>query len=88
VQLQSKLTGKSLRVLESGLLDCTVGKGTACEFTVAGGTNSALKFRNVAQPQYYLAIVNGYTVGYVSCNPVRGFTTELLLTSGPRRYRL
>ena len=67
VQLISKLTGKSLRVLENGLLDCTINKGSACEFTIAParGRNSAIKFQNVAQPQYYLAIMNGFMVGYV-----------------------
>ena len=90
MQLVSKLTGKSLRVMENGLLDCTQNKGSACEFTVAAsaGNNSAIKFRSVSQPQFYLAIINGYTVGYVSTivvdrseqsHSVRQFETDICM---------
>ena len=41
--------------------------GTSSEFTVVpGDRTSAIKFRNVAQPHCYLAIIRGYAVGYVS----------------------
>ena len=32
----------------------------------AGPNLSAIKLRNVAQPQYHLAVIGGYFVGYVS----------------------
>ena len=78
--------------MENGLLDCTQNKGSACEFTVAAsaGNNSAIKFRSVSQPQFYLAIVNGYTVGYVSTivvdrseqsHSVRQFETDIMCVS-------
>ena len=59
-------------MLENGSVDCAGEKGTACEFTVVSAAQggSAIKLRNVAQPHFYLGIVNGYFVGYVSahCN--------------------
>ena len=57
-------------MLENGFVDCAGEKGTACEFVVVAALRdgSAIKLRNVAQPQYHLAIVNGYFVGYVSLN--------------------
>jgi hypothetical protein len=66
VQLVSKLCGKSLRVLENGVLDCGGDTGTACQFQVlrTGPNQSAIKLKNVAQPQYYIAVIGGYLVGY------------------------
>ena len=68
VQIISKVCGKSLRVLENGYVDCAGESGTACEFTVVSAAQgrSAIKLRNVAQPHFHLAIINGYFVGYVS----------------------
>jgi hypothetical protein len=66
VQLVSKLCGKKLRVLENGVLDCAGDAGTACQFEVlrTGPNKSAIKLRNVAQPQCYVAVFGGYLVGY------------------------
>ena len=32
----------------------------------AGPSLSSIKLMNVAQPQYYIAVIGGYLVGYVS----------------------
>lgn len=71
VQVISKLCGKSLRVLENGVVDCAGDAGTACQFQVmrAGPNLSAIKLRNVAQPQYHLAVIGGYFVGYGQGGP-------------------
>lgn len=55
-------------MLENGYVDCAGGSGTACEFTVISAAQGglAIKLRNVAQPHFYLAIINGYFVGHVS----------------------
>ena len=60
-------------MLENGFVDCAGESGTACEFTVvsAGQGRSAIKLRNVAQPHFHLAVVNGYFVGYVSAYVLR-----------------
>ena len=34
-----------------------------------GPNQSAIKLKNVAQPQYYLAVIGGYLVGYVRIGP-------------------
>ena len=55
-------------MLENGMVDCAGTSGTSCEFVVVtalrGG--SAIKLRNVAQPKFHLAIMNGFLVGHVS----------------------
>lgn len=50
------------------MVDCAGESGTACEFVVVSAAQggSAIKLRNVAQPHFHLAIINGYFVGYVS----------------------
>ena len=55
-------------MLENGFVDCAGESGTACEFVVMAAVKggSAIKLRNVAQPHFHLAIINGYFVGYVS----------------------
>ena len=65
-------------MLENGSVDCAGEKGTACEFTVVSATKggSAIKLRNVAQPHFYLAIINGYFVGYVSAHCYAGVVGE------------
>lgn len=71
VQVISKVCGKSLRVLENGAVDCGGASGTACQFEVmrSGPNLSAIKLRNVAQPQYHLAVIGGYFVGYGQGGP-------------------
>ena len=57
-------------------MDCAGESGTACEFvvTAAAKGGSAIKLRNVAQPHFYLAVINGYFVGYVSrCMAMEAF---------------
>lgn len=62
------MSGKNLRVLENGLVDGLGEKGATSEFTVisgAGASGAAIKFRNVAQPHFHLAIIKNFAVGYV-----------------------
>lgn len=37
------------------------------EVVRTGPNLSAIKLKNIAQPQYFLAVIGGYIVGYVSC---------------------
>ena len=55
-------------MLENGSVDCSGEGGSACEFTVvtAAQGGSAIRLRNVGQPQFYLGIINGYFIGCVS----------------------
>lgn len=72
--IESKSCGRNLKVLENGLLECSMDKGTASHFTVLKpnvGSN-IVKFRNVAQPGFYLCIQNGYTIGYVREREMKG----------------
>ena len=65
IQINSKLNNKNFRILENGAVDCLGDGGTSCQFTIsAGQTPNTIKLRNVAQPSRFLAIINGYLVGY------------------------
>lgn len=83
VQIVSKLCGKSLRILERGVVDCAGDAGTACQFEVVrtGPNLSAIKLRNMAQPQYHLAIIGGYVVGYGQGGPDCDFYPAATLDS-------
>ena len=83
VRITSKVYGKCLRILENGVADCEGGIGTASEFLVlfAGPQTSIIRLRNMALPQFHLAIVNGYLVGYVSKSYVNIMYTHVHLES-------
>ena len=55
-------------MLENGLVDCAGTSGTSCEFVVVSAlrSGSSIKLRNVAQPRFHLAVINGFLVGHVS----------------------
>ena len=71
--LISRTCGKCLRVLDTGIVEFTGNPvqepEAACRLEVlaSGGPNPrAIKLRSMLYPHFYLAIVNGYFVGYVS----------------------
>ena len=58
-----------------------------------GPNQSAIKLKNVAQPQYYLAVIGGYLVGYVRigiCSRFQNCVVKRItkaLSTNPRRNR-
>jgi alpha-tubulin suppressor-like RCC1 family protein len=64
--------GKCLLLDANGTVFCTGNPqyvdNTPTQFEIVGSTysNTAIRFRSMAYPQRYLAIVNGYFVGNVS----------------------
>ncbi len=70
VLLQSITSGQYLRISDKGLLEVSQDKGARAQFVVAKGVQSSatVKFAN-AYRSSYIAVQNGYAVGYVSDVP-------------------
>ena len=73
VSITARSTNNLLRVANNGMVECSGAQKQPpdldCQFEVvgpAGAQSTAIRLRSVAYPQFYLAIVNGYFIGYVS----------------------
>jgi hypothetical protein len=73
VSVTARSTNRLLKVASNGMVDCggvlKQPLDMDCQFEVvgpAGAQPTAIRLRSVAYPQFYLAIVNGYFIGYVS----------------------
>ena len=73
VSITARTTNNLLRVANNGMVECS---GTLkqkpdlnCQFEVIGPGGAqprAIRLRSMAYPQFYLAVVNGFFIGYVS----------------------
>ncbi len=68
ILIQSITSGQYLRVSDKGLLEVSQDKGPRAQFVVARAAQypASVKFANASRPSSYIAIQNGYAVGYVS----------------------
>ena len=73
VSIAARSTNSLLKVASNGMVDCSGAlkqpPDMECQFEVigpAGAQPTAIRLRSVAYPQFYLAIVNGFFIGYVS----------------------
>lgn len=73
VSITARTTNTSLKVTNAGMVECSGVLKQAvdrdCQFEVmspSGSQPRAIRLRSVAYPQFYLAIINGYFIGYVS----------------------
>ena len=71
IMLTSRACNKSLMVDRNGMPQCNVNPqlrpaGAQFEVMASPYSNRAYKLRNMENPQYFLAIFNGYFIGNVS----------------------
>ena len=84
VSIAARSTNMLLKMASNGMVECSgpvkQPPDLDCQFEVvgpAGAQPNAIRLHSVAYPQFYLAIVNGYFIGYV----------RLLCESHPCVYR-
>jgi hypothetical protein len=73
VSITARSTNRLLKVASNGMVECSgvlkQPPDMDCQFEVvglAGAQPTAIRLHSVAYPQFYLAIVNGYFIGYVA----------------------
>ena len=76
ISITARATNTLLKVANNGMVDCSGVTGVSkqvpdpdSQFEVmapSGAQARAIRLRSVVYPQFFLAIVNGYFIGYVS----------------------
>ena len=77
ISIAARSTNSLLKVASNGMGDCSGAlkqpPDMECQFEVvgpAGAQPTAIRLCSVAYPQFYLAIVNGFFIGYVSYSDI------------------
>ena len=89
ISITARATNNLLKVTNTGVAECSgVRKqpvDSDCQFEVmspSGSQPRAIRLRSVAYPQFFLAIVNGYFIGYVSDRKDYDLNATLYIASG------